>query len=123
MGGGTVVLVAPTSWECFRWGGAMLAWAIVSHYRTAPEDTDVALVPTYLVKGGAYAHTRNPMYLGGTAMLIGWAAFFGSVPLAAAVVGYIVGMDRVTIPFEERMLHNKFGDSFDAYHEQVPRWL
>ena len=101
----------------------MFAWAIASHYRTAPEEVDVSLVPTYLVTDGAYARTRNPIYLADTAMLIGWATFFGSVPLAGAVVGYMVAMDRVVIPFEERMLHNKFGDSFDAYRQQVPRWL
>ena len=64
-------------------GAAMLAWAIVSHYQTAPDEAKVTVVPTYLVKGGAYAVTRNPMYVSGAAMHAGWAVFLGSVPVAA----------------------------------------
>ena len=35
----------------------MLARAAASHYQAAPEEAEVTLVPTYLVKGGAYART------------------------------------------------------------------
>jgi protein-S-isoprenylcysteine O-methyltransferase Ste14 len=104
-------------------GGALLAWAIGSHYQRAPEQAEVTLVPTYLVDGGAYALTRNPMYVGGAAMLVGWVVLLGSVPVALAAVGYIIGMDRAGIPFEERLLHDRFGDSYDRYRDQVPRWL
>jgi protein-S-isoprenylcysteine O-methyltransferase Ste14 len=104
-------------------GGALLSWAIASHYRTAPEEAEVTLLPTYLVDCGAYGLTRNPMYLGGAAMLGGWAVFLGSVPVVLAAVGYILGMDRAGIPFEERILHDKFGDSYDEYRDHVPRWL
>jgi protein-S-isoprenylcysteine O-methyltransferase Ste14 len=104
-------------------GGALLAWAIVSHYRTAPEQAEMTLLPTYLVDGGAYALTRNPMYVGGAAMLVGWVVLLGSVPAALAAVGYIIGLDRAGIPFEERLLHDRFGDSYDRYRDQVPRWL
>ena len=104
-------------------GGTLLSWAIASHYSTAPGEAEVTLLPTYLVDCGAYTRTRNPMYLGGAAMLVGWSVFLGSVPVALATVGFIFGMDRAGIPFEERILHDKFGDSFDEYHDHVPRWL
>src|SRR5947208_10006415 len=32
-------------------GGGLLAWAIASHYRAAPDQAEVTLVPTYLVDG------------------------------------------------------------------------
>jgi len=101
----------------------LLAWAIGSHYRAAPEQAELTLVPTYLVDGGAYALTRNPMYVGGASMLFGWVVLLGSVPVALAAVAYIVGMDRAGIPFEERLLHVRFGDSYDRYRDNVPRWL
>jgi len=104
-------------------GAAMLAWAIVSHYQAAPDEAKVTVLPTYLVKGGAYAVTRNPMYLGGAAMQTGWAVFLGSVPVAATCAVYIAGMAGAGVPFEERLLHRKFGASYDAYRAQVPRWL
>ena len=104
-------------------GAAMLAWAIVSHYQTAPDEAKVTVVPTYLVKGGAYAVTRNPMYVSGAAMHAGWAVFLGSVPVAATCAVYIAGMASAGVPFEEGLLHQKFGASYDAYRTQVPRWL
>lgn len=115
-------------------GAALLGWAIASHYRTAPDETEVdlarlakgdvsALVPEYLVRGGAYGITRNPMYLGGGTGLIGWALLFGSLPIAAATVGFLLAMDRLGIPFEERMLRQKFGESYELYCARVPRWI
>lgn len=101
----------------------MVGWAIVSHFQAAPEESDIALVPSYLVRRGAYHRTRNPMYLGGSTMLAGWAVLLGSVRVAVAALGFVCGMDRLGIPFEERMLHDRFPDSYDAYRQAVPRWL
>jgi protein-S-isoprenylcysteine O-methyltransferase Ste14 len=104
-------------------GAAMLAWAIASHYETAPDEAKITALPTYLVKGGAYAVTRNPMYVGGAAMQTGWAMCLGSVPVAATCALYLAGMASVGVPFEERFLQRRFGASYDAYRAQVPRWL
>ena len=104
-------------------GAAVVTWAIVSHYDTAPDEWRVTVVPEYLVSGGAYRVTRNPMYVGGTMMQLGWGLLLGSGPVLAAGAIFVTGMDRVGIPFEERLLHKRFGASYDAYREQVPRWL
>jgi steroid 5-alpha reductase family enzyme len=104
-------------------GAAMLGWAIVSHYDAAPEEAKLTIVPGYLARGGAYAVTRNPMYLGGATMLTGWSILLGSIPVAGAAIAYITGMSAAGVPFEERLLHDKFGESYDAYRRAVPRWL
>lgn len=115
-------------------GAALLVWAVVSHYSTAPEEADVdlarlakgdfgVLVPEYLVRSGAYNVTRNPMYLGGGLGMIGWAALFGSVPIGAVALVFLAGVDRVGIPFEERLLRRKFGESYDVYCAHVARWI
>lgn len=104
-------------------GASVLGAAIVSHYRAAPEAARVTVVPSYLATGGIYRMTRNPMYLGGALMQAGWAVFFGSVPVGVALVLYVVGIDRVGIPFEERLLHDRFGLSYDTYRRQVPKWI
>jgi len=82
-----------------------------------------SLVPDYLVRGGVYGRTRNPMYVGGALTLAGWAVLFGSARLATVCGAYICGMNYAGIPFEERLLHRRFGASYDAYRAQVPRWL
>ena len=104
-------------------GGAMLGWAIASHYQEAPESAQLTLVPTYLARRGAYSVTRNPMYVGGTAMQIGWSTLLGSTRLAGITVGYLAGLHLLGVPFEERLLERRFGDSYLAYKRQVPRWL
>src|SRR5207244_9398269 len=104
-------------------GAALLGWAIVSHYDAAPEEAPLTVVPTYLARGGAYAVTRNPMYLGGAAMQAGWAIVLGSVPVAEVGVVYLMALTAVGVPFEERLLHDRFGESYDAYRRAVPRWL
>ena len=104
-------------------GGAMLGWAIASHYQEAPESVQLTVVPTYLARRGAYSITRNPMYVGGAAMQAGWSIFLGSTRLAGITVGYLAGLHLLGVPFEERLLERRFGDSYLVYKSQVPRWL
>lgn len=104
-------------------GAALIAWAIVSHYRASPEEAQFSARPNYLVTEGAYRFTRNPLYFGGACMWAGWALLLGNLPLVvvgACLFGFLAG---IGIPFEERMLHDRFGDAYGAYRERVPRWF
>jgi protein-S-isoprenylcysteine O-methyltransferase Ste14 len=104
-------------------GAGWLGWAIVSHYDAAPDEAKLTIVPTYLARGGAYAMTRNPMYVGGATMLAGWSLLLGSLPVAGATLAYVAGLSTAGVPFEERLLLDRFGESYDAYRRAVPRWL
>ena len=104
-------------------GATVMAAAIRSHYRAAPEVASLSVVPSYLAQDGIYAITRNPMYLGGALMQLGWSILLGSLPVAGVGVTYVLGMDRLGIPFEERLLHERFGPAYDSYRARVPRWL
>jgi protein-S-isoprenylcysteine O-methyltransferase Ste14 len=104
-------------------GSGLLAAAIASHYRAAPDEVSLSVVPEYLATGGAYAMTRNPMYVGGALMQAGWAILLGSFPVGVTAIAYLIGMDRLGIPFEERLLQRRFGESYDGYKARVPRWL
>lgn len=78
---------------------------------------------TLLVTSGAYALSRNPMYVGDAVMLAGIAAWIGSVlniVLIAAFVGYI---DRFQIAAEEKALAEIFGDRYVTYRGKVRSWL
>ena len=76
-----------------------------------------------LVVSGVYRRTRNPMYVGLACMLVAFAIFLDA-PVAligvAAFVGYIT---RFQIQPEESALLQKFGEAYQDYCEQVPRWL
>lgn len=76
-----------------------------------------------LVTDGVYAHVRNPMYVGNLLIVVGvaiaansWATILLGIPLAVFMYVCIVAA-------EEEYLRGRFGESFQAYCRDVPRWL
>lgn len=87
----------------------------------------VAICPTAptarLIARDVYRLTRNPMYLGMTAMLAGLAIGIGSLPFYGAALAFFVIMDRVFLPYEEAKLAASFGGEYDAYRARTRRWV
>jgi protein-S-isoprenylcysteine O-methyltransferase Ste14 len=76
-----------------------------------------------LVVAGPYRHVRNPMISGVLAVLLGEAALLGSIPLLVWF-GAVFAVNAVYFPLvEEPGLRRRFGDDYDAYRANVPRWL
>jgi protein-S-isoprenylcysteine O-methyltransferase Ste14 len=76
-----------------------------------------------LVTRGIYAYSRNPMYAGLFALLLGWAVLQGGLlPLLLALV-FIPFMTRFQIVPEERVLRTLFGEDFERYQARVRRWI
>ncbi|HSM18264.1 MAG TPA: isoprenylcysteine carboxylmethyltransferase family protein [Gemmatimonadales bacterium] len=73
---------------------------------------------TALVTAFPFSVSRNPMYLGLTAMLLGVALLLGSVSALVPAVVFVVLMDRRFIRIEERMLAEQFGDEWSAYQRR-----
>ena len=65
--------------------------------------------PARLVTLPPYTFTRNPMYLGLTAILLGFAIFFWSAAMLLAPVAFFLLIDRLVIPREEQALERIFG--------------
>jgi protein-S-isoprenylcysteine O-methyltransferase Ste14 len=78
---------------------------------------------TTLVTSGVYALTRNPMYLGLSVLLFGWAINLGTLtPLALAPL-FIPLVRHVQIRPEEHALEAKFGEAYAGYCRRVNRWV
>ena len=76
-----------------------------------------------LVTTGVYRVTRNPMYLGMTAVLLGTAITVGAVTaLLIPAVFMIIIQFRFILP-EEVMLRRIFPEDFPAYCSRVRRWV
>ncbi len=76
-----------------------------------------------LVTGGVFRLTRNPIYLGDTALLVA-AILWWDVPLALPLVPLFMLVIRERfIRDEEAGLRSAFGASFDTWSEGVGRWL
>lgn len=76
-----------------------------------------------LVTSGIYRFTRNPMYLGLLLMLASWSLVLANGLAMVLLPAFVVGMNRLQIIPEERILRAKFGNQFDAYARTVRRWL
>jgi protein-S-isoprenylcysteine O-methyltransferase Ste14 len=97
-------------------GIGMAAWAVASAGQIDVEADDA------LVTGGAYALSRNPMYLGWSACVVGLACWTGSVWLLGTSA-LAVRLLSQEIDREESRLLERFGAAYDAYQERVPRYL
>ena len=76
-----------------------------------------------LVETGIYRRTRNPMYVGVTLMLAGYAAYLGNPAALILVLIFPAYIQRFQIAPEERALDQLFGEAYAAYKTRVPRWF
>jgi protein-S-isoprenylcysteine O-methyltransferase Ste14 len=79
--------------------------------------------PTQFVVLPPFTWTRNPMYLGLTTVLLGFAVFFSSITMLLAPAIFFVVIDRMLIPREEETMERLFGKDYLAYKERVRRWI
>ncbi|WP_413691611.1 methyltransferase family protein [Psychromonas sp. KJ10-2] len=84
---------------------------------TTPEKASV------LVNTGIYRYSRNPMYLGLLGLLLAEACVLGNSLCLLVIPFYIYSMNKRFIEPEEKALMRIFGSQFEAYKNQVRRWL
>jgi protein-S-isoprenylcysteine O-methyltransferase Ste14 len=104
-------------------GTAILLWCAAAfarrgHGTPAPYDPPVALVTS-----GLYQFTRNPMYVGVVAMIVGQAAWFRSAAVLIYAVVIAIAFHARVVLFEEPRLAQLFGAAYADYRAYVPRWL
>lgn len=96
------------------------AWSLFRKESTTIRPTEN---PSSMVIRGPYRFTRNPMYLGVTIMLTAIALLVGGLPLFFAPVAFLLTINCVFVPHEERVLEQTFGQSYLDYKKLVRRWL
>lgn len=97
-------------------GVGLAAWAVAS-----AGDADVER-ESELVTAGAYAVSRNPMYVGWSGAVLGLAAIRRNAWLLAAWLLATRALHDEVLD-EEARLSRRFGHSYDAYLRRVPRYL
>jgi protein-S-isoprenylcysteine O-methyltransferase Ste14 len=104
-------------------GGLGLAVWSVHSFAQAGEPPSPADEPHLLVTRGALAHSRNPLYLGTVLAAVG----AGLALDAVLVVGYAALLWLVyhllVVYREEPELRAAFGEEYERYRAEVPRWL
>jgi protein-S-isoprenylcysteine O-methyltransferase Ste14 len=75
-----------------------------------------------LVKVGAFARLRHPLY--GGSVLFYLSLVLSTLSLAAAATWCVIAVFYDVIAgYEERLLLEKYGDEYREYQQQVPRWI
>ncbi|RZU98272.1 methyltransferase family protein [Spiribacter vilamensis] len=78
---------------------------------------------SHLIVGGAYAYSRNPIYLGDALLLVAWILWLGNPAGLIMAAVFVVFITRFQIRPEERALATRFGERYRAYCRGVRRWI
>ena len=124
-----LVTVIPGRWRYLGWCvvalGLIPPVAAFMQFRIARTTVKPHLPEkaTTLVTWGVYSWTRNPMYLGLSVLLVGWAILLGALSPFLGPLLFVPIIQRVQILPEEHALRQKFGEEYDGYCRRVNRWL
>jgi protein-S-isoprenylcysteine O-methyltransferase Ste14 len=108
---------------CIGLGAALLATCIFEFARSGRGTLSPLDPPRQLVVRGLYRYVRNPMYLSVTLTILGEVLVTHSAGLALYWALWFLGVNLFVLGYEEPVLREQFGDSYDAYVRQVPRWI
>jgi protein-S-isoprenylcysteine O-methyltransferase Ste14 len=103
-------------------GVALIAWSLGLFTRNDQDPRPWMPSPSLILQG-PYRHTRNPMYVGMTAIHVGLGIGLGNLwillfaPLALLVVHIIA-----VLP-EEAYLCDRFGADYERYRSSVRRYV
>lgn len=75
-----------------------------------------------LVRTGPYRFTRNPQYGGDILMLVGWGILFDSFE-AWILCAMAIAWFALAPLAEEAWLREQYGEPYEAYRREVPRFL
>ena len=104
-------------------GAGLYLWtlaAFVRRGRGTPAPWDP---PRRLVTTGPYRVSRSPMYVGVLGVILGLAAFYASAWLAGYAAFVWLAFNFASVVYEEPTLRRMFGDEYEAYRAQTPRWI
>lgn len=100
----------------------LLVWSIATFRRhaTSPEPGSK---PASLLTSGPFRRSRNPMYAALLAFSLGVAVLGASLWFFASTIALAAILDRIVIAREEKILQERFGETFDGYRTRVRRWI
>lgn len=84
--------------------------------------SDDSLGDQGLVKEGAFARLRHPLY--GGSLLFYLSLFLATLSLAALAVWCLMAIFyNIIADYEERLLLAKYGQEYREYRQKVPKWV
>jgi protein-S-isoprenylcysteine O-methyltransferase Ste14 len=103
--------------------GLILGISVGRSFKRSDTEIHTFKKPRKLVTSGAFAYTRNPIYVGFTLLLCGSAFVFGTPLSFLFPVIFFVVANFWYIPFEENNMQQIFGEDYQNYRSRVRRWI
>ncbi len=104
--------------------GGIVAFACIATFVTRGEGTPAPFdPPRKFVAAGPYRYVRNPMYVGGFIVLLGFGLFERSPAILLFTLPWLLLAHLFVILYEERHLRATFGGTYEEYCRRVSRWL
>ncbi len=123
-----IVHIEPTNWRTalaviiFFVGLLISVWH-KQQFKKAGTTISTFEMPDKLLEVGLFRRMRNPMYLGFVVSLTAIALLGGALSSWVFVVVFFLISDRWYIPFEERLLRERFGKQYEEYRARTRRWV
>jgi protein-S-isoprenylcysteine O-methyltransferase Ste14 len=93
-------------------------FVVRGHGTPAPFDA-----PKVFVATGPYRRVRNPMYVGGLALLAGFGLYEHSVSILLLALVLLLVAHLLVVFYEEPTLRKAFGKSYEEYCSMTQRWV
>jgi len=93
------------------------------HFREIGTSISSKEKPKKLIINGLFRLSRNPNYLGMAIALFGEAIFLGSLITFILPIIFIILIDKLTIPYEEKAMEKSFESKYLKYKKTVRRWI
>jgi protein-S-isoprenylcysteine O-methyltransferase Ste14 len=104
--------------------GGTLALTCIATFVTRGQGTPALFdPPRKFVAVGPYRFVRNPMYIGGCVMLLGFGLYERSPAIVLFALPWILFAHLLIILYEEPHLRATFGAPYETYCRSVRRWL
>lgn len=103
-------------------GLALTSWAGYIFLRTKTTIKPYE-APKFLITSGPFQISRNPMYLGLVVVFMGTSITLGSLTPFLFPIVFMLLVELMFIPKEEKKLEKAFGTRYLDYKKEVRKWV
>jgi len=109
-------------WLFIIFGGILNIWAdrLFKKNKTTVKPKEKS---TKFITNGPFKISRHPMYLGMIAILLGTAIIHGSLIGFIFPIIFIIIIETLFIPLEEKIMEKTFKRKYLDYKNKVRRWI
>ena len=104
-------------------GGILVSMCVVVFIIRGKGTPAVFDPPKKFVADGPYAYVRNPMYIGGFILLVGFGLYLTSLSILILSIVLIFLFHLFVVFVEEPILERSFGESYNEYKKRINRWI